>query len=374
MNLEQIIKNEIAENGPIPFRDFMKLALYHPDLGYYSSGNSLIGRKGDFYTSPTVHSSFGKVISNLAVRTYDYLDTYNFTIIEIGAGKGYLAADIMDSIKSENPDIYKNLTYRIYETAKAPDPFQQEILNNHTHKIEWLTELNDLKNIPVEGLFLSNEFLDALPFHRLKQHSGDLMEIFVDIQDEKLVETLDYPSSNELIIYKELYAPELANSQQMEVNLEARKTIASISEVLKKGIVLTIDYGYLADELYSHKRREGTYRCFYRHELNSDPYSNIGVQDITADINFTDILKYGEKAGLTNLKYINQGQFLVDWGILDILQNYKGDEHKKDRLAIKNLIMPEMMGSRFKAVVQSKNIEVEKFYRDSDFQLIKKTL
>ena len=119
---------------------------------------------------------------------------------------------------------------------------------------------------------------------------------------------------------------------------------------------------------------EGTYRCFYRHKLNSDPYSNIGFQDITADVNFTDILKYGEKSGLRKLKYINQGQFLVDWGILDILENYTGDEYRKDRLAIKNLIMPEMMGSRFKAVLQSKNIETAEFYRDGELQLIKQTL
>ena len=122
--------------------------------------------------------------------------------------------------------------------AKSPDQDQHEILKNHYDKIEWLNDLEDLENKPSEGLVISNEFFDALPFHRLKQQDGSLKEIFVDIEDEKLVETLQNPSYDKLISYRELYAPDLADSQEIEINLEARKTIDSIRKVLDRGIAL----------------------------------------------------------------------------------------------------------------------------------------
>lgn len=376
-NLHELIKEQIKNTGPISFKNFLEHALYNPDHGYYSSGKVQIGKKGDFYTSPNVHASFGKVISNLAAKAYETLRVKDFNIVELGAGKGYLALDILDTLKTEYPYIYKNIKYKVIEIAEKSAHIEKSFLKEHLNKIEWFKSIRDLCNYPVNGLVLSNEFFDALPFSRLKQVDGELKEIFVDLEDDNLVEIYKNPSSADLKEYLGYHSIKLVNNQEIEVNLAARNVINDINSILSSGFVLTIDYGYLADEIYSEKRMKGTFRCFYKHKLNSDPYINIGFQDITSDVNFSDLIQYGEKKGLHYIKYINQGQFLIDWGIIDILENYSAPEYQKDRMAIKNLIMPELMGSKFKTLIQSKKISPEdlsNFYVEGELQLIKRTL
>ncbi|MGH7885063.1 MAG: SAM-dependent methyltransferase, partial [Thermodesulfobacteriota bacterium] len=137
-----------------------------------------------------------------------------------------------------------------------------------------------------------------------------------------------------------------------------------------------IDYGFLADELYSSRRMEGTYKCFYKHNLSSYPYENLGYQDITSDVNFSDLIQSGKELGFKEIKYINQGQFLIDWGMIDILEKYIETKYQNDRMSIKNLIMPEFMGSKFKFLLQAKNLDSKSakiFYKEGDLRLIRKT-
>lgn len=375
-NLSELIKEHIRINGPLSFKDFMDQALYNPDHGYYSSGRAEIGRDGDFYTSPSVHPVFGKVISNLAVKAFDTLGTEDFSIVELGAGKGYLALDILDSLKSQSPTIYNNLKYKIIEISEESTESEKILLQKHSDKIEWFRGISDLSGSSLNGMVISNEFFDALPFYRLKQVNGKLREIFVSLEKDELVEIYKKPGE-QFKEYLNRNCINLVDDQEIEVCLAAGDIFNEITALLSSGFILTIDYGYLADELYSEKRMKGTFRCFYRHSLNSDPYINIGSQDITADINFSDLIYQGVKKGLHKIKYINQGQFLVDWGILAILEQYSDKEHQGDRMAIKNLMMPELMGSRFKVLIQSKNIgseDLKEFYKEGELQLIKSTL
>ncbi|MBI2487352.1 MAG: SAM-dependent methyltransferase [Deltaproteobacteria bacterium] len=371
--LTQTIKSLIHKSGHITFAKFMELALYHPNYGYYASGKAKIGKEGDYYTSSSVHPAFGEVLGRFICRAWELVAVSDFTVIEMGAGKGFLSLDILDSIKRNNPTLYDRLSYLIIELSPQLREEGKATLREHLSKIKWVDFLTDLKLESISGVFISNELVDSLPFHRAKLKNRKLQEIFVGLRDEDFVEFIGEPSSLELKEYFKGYDLEFEDEQEVEINLKAREWLSDISSVLSKGLVLTVDYGFLTPELYSSIRMKGTFRCFHKHTLNENPYLNIGEQDITAHVNFSDLIRTGDSLGLSTIKYITQGQFLVDWGILDIIERYSSSDisSEKSRLAIKNLFLPELMGERFKVLIQSKNLEnkIRTFYPESPFRI-----
>ncbi|NIP31817.1 MAG: hypothetical protein GTO02_20125 [Candidatus Dadabacteria bacterium] len=376
-NLNDIINSEINRNGPISFKRFTELALYHKEFGYYSSGKTKIGKDGDFYTSPCVHSGFGEVICNFIVKSYKTFKLSGFNIIELGAGKGYLALDILNNLHDKYPKIYNDINYKILEVNKSYIEEGKKLLKPHSTRIKYYNSLKSLKNKKIKGVVISNEFFDSFPFHRLKFSNNEYYEAFV-VSKKNNFDDIYLPLKNrQLATYIKDLDIKFEEGQEFEINLEARNWLDTINFILEKGLVLTIDYGYLADELYAPHRNRGTYKCFYKHNLNSKPYTNIGEQDITADVNFSDLIEYGSQIGLSTLKYTTQGQFLIDWGILKILEKYTDIKHEKERLALKNLFMPNLMGNRFKVLIQSKKIkseELENFYENGEIKLNIKTL
>lgn len=375
--LTQIIKSLIRKSGPITFDRFMEAALYHPEHGYYSSGKAKIGKEGDYYTSPCVHPAFGEILSRFICRAYETIHAPEFTVVEMGAGRGFLALDILDSIKRNSPELYDRLGYSIVELSPNLREEGKTILKEQIHKVRWVNSLSDLESESICGVFISNELIDSFPFHRARFKNGELLEIFVALRDGEFVEILDKPSSSALKEYFEGYDLDFENEQEVEINLHARKWLSDISRVLAKGLVLTIDYGYLAPELFNPSRMRGTFLCFYKHTTNENPYTNIGEQDITAHVDFSNLIRVGESVGLNTIKYTTQGQFLVDWGILDIAERYSVKEEspdllsQKDIIAIKGLFLPELMGNRFKVLIQGKNLvyEAETFYPQSPFRI-----
>jgi SAM-dependent MidA family methyltransferase len=371
--LTYIIKSLIHKSGPITFAKFIELALYHPNYGYYASGKAKIGKEGDYYTSSSVHPAFGEVIGRFVCRAWELVAASDFTVIEMGGGKGFLSLDILDSIKRSNPGFYDKLSYIIIEVSPHLREEEKVCLKDHLSKIKWVNSLGYLKPESISGVFISNELVDSFPFHRAKFNNRKLQEIFVGLRDQDFVEVIGEPSSLELKEYFKGYDLEFEEEQEVEINLMAREWLSNISSTLSKGFVLTVDYGFLAPELYSPIRMEGTYRCFHKHILNEAPYLDIGEQDITAHVNFSDLIRTGESLGLSTIKYTTQGQFLIDWGILDIMERYSPSDisSEKSRLAIKNLFLPELMGGRFKVVIQSKNLEekARAFYPESPFRI-----
>ncbi|MCH7519674.1 MAG: SAM-dependent methyltransferase [Candidatus Dadabacteria bacterium] len=376
-NLEEIITSQIRDSGPITFAEFMELALYHPVYGYYSSGISRIGKEGDFYTSPHVHSAFGKVLGNFIVKSFDVIREEKLTIIELGAGQGLLALDIFNHIKSNNPEYYDQSNYYIVEQS---DRFQNEskkTLIDHRHKIKWFSSLDELENEKVTGVIISNELIDAFPFHRAKLIGGNLSEIYVSVEDDEITEVTGKPSSTELEEYFVHYDIHFKEGQEFEINLHAEKLLQKIDNILRKGFILTIDYGYLAPQLFSPERMKGTYKCIYKHAINETPYINIGEQDITAHVDFSNLIRAGESLKINKVQYTTQGQFLLDWGILDLIsadikkKSSPDSSFKKDIQAIKNLFLPELMGDRFKILLQKKNLEInhKNFYPESPFKI-----
>lgn len=375
--LTQIIKDQINSNGPITFAKFMQLALYKQEYGYYSSERTRIGKEGDYYTSPCVHPAFGEIVGRFIHKVYKTLNVQEFTVIEMGAGKGYLALDVLDSIKRDQPQFYSNLNYLIVEISPSLIEEEKTILKDHLHKIRFLSSISEIGEDEVAGIFVSNELLDSFPFHRLKCIKNDFQEIYVGLRNDEFTEVLNTLSTGELKTYIDRYGLEFMEGQEIEINLNAKQLLLNVSRILSKGFVVTIDYGFKATELFDPIRTKGTYMCFYKHQANENPYAHIGEQDITAHVDFSNLVLAGNDVQLETVKYTTQGQFLIDWGMLDILDRYnlrnKADElsSQKDILAIKNLFLPDLMGGKFKVLIQAKNLKnkIGSFYPESPLKI-----
>ena len=368
----EIIKEEIRESGPISFRRFVELSLFHPEHGYYSSGKARIGKKGDFYTAPSVHRSFGETISRFLAEASLLIGGESFTVVEFGASGGQLALDILEALSRNHPGLYSKTDYVMSETSPAAVLEARERLKGHRGRVRWITDLREIGKGGFSGVAIANEFLDSLPFHRLRADGDDLREIFLSLRNGEIEEVLRDPETEEIYDFSKRYLEGYAQSEEAEVCLLAGKWLAEVERALQKGFVLCIDYGSIAPELYSPARRKGTFRCFYRHQLSSDPYMRVGEQDITADVNFSELMRVGDTLGLDTVKYTTQGQFLIDWGILEILKTYEKPQYQRDRLAAKTLFMPEFMGRKFKILLQSKGLsrkELEELDKDQPFRI-----
>lgn len=361
--LLEIIKEEIRESGPVSFRRFVELSLFHPEHGYYSSGKAKIGKKGDFYTAPSVHRSFGETISRFLAEASLLLEGESFTVVEFGASGGQLALDILEALSRNHPGLYSKTDYMMSEASPAAVLAAKERLKGHRGKVRWIDGLREIGKGGFRGVVIANEFLDSLPFHRLKSDGGEIQEVFLSLRDGKVEEILRDPEAEGIYDFSKRYLDGYAQGEEAEACLLAGKWLAEVGRALQKGFVLCIDYGSLAPELYSPGRRKGTFRCFYRHELSSDPYTRVGEQDITADVNFSELIRVGDVLGLTAVEYTTQGQFLVDWGILEIFKTYDKPQNQGDRLAAKTLFMPEFMGRKFKVLLQSKGLSPEELSR-----------
>ncbi|MGI9533998.1 MAG: class I SAM-dependent methyltransferase [Thermodesulfobacteriota bacterium] len=365
-DLEYYIKEQILGNGPLTFADFMNYALYHPVLGYYSSGNVKIGKKGDFYTSPHVSPAFGEIIGIFIEKVINYMEISNFTILELGAGKGYLALDILNYF-SDKPELYKLINYIIVDN-NSPDSYISE-LKIYENKINIFNNINKLDSF-LEGIIISNELIDSLPFHRIIYQNKKFNEIYVNYEKNEFIEIIGELSTEDINHYLNKYDLNLADSKQFEVNLFAKEILKDINSLFERGYILTIDYGNLFEEYFNNKKLNGTFRCFFKHKINDNPYINIGYQDITCDVDFTNLIQSGIEIGLDNIKYTTQGQFLADWGILNIIERDIKKLDQNQINSIKNLFMPGMMGNYFKVLLQSKNIlKAGDIYPESNLKL-----
>lgn len=363
--LAELILKRIRTRGDITFDSFMESALYEPDLGYYTSPGRKVGAEGDFYTSMNVHSAFGRLIAREIGRFFELLGSpASFTVAEAGAGGGQLAQDILDAAAEENQALYAALTYRLIEKEPSLKEAQAARLERHAGHLAWSTpeELAD-GELSFTGCIISNELFDAMPVHLVEMTESGLKEVFVSADGDGFREKLLAPSTSELENYLRRFEVRLMPGQRAEINLAAPAWIASAADALERGFVLTVDYGYLAEELYTPQRRNGTLLCYYKHSTNEDPYRQVGEQDITTHINFSALIEAGNEAGLVSAWYGEQYRFLLGVGLIEELMKLEAQakdeqESLKHRLAIKKLMLPEGgMGDTFKVLIQAKGVE-----------------
>lgn len=357
--LENLIIKEIGEKGPISFASFMEMALYHPDYGYYSSIRQKIGRQGDYYTSVHVSNLFGQAVARQLMQMGDLLGWDELVLVEYGAGEGYLAKDILESFHKELPNLGEQVLYYVCERSHYHRSQQRKLLQPFASQVRWINDLMEINHgKPVKGIIFSNELIDAFPVHRVKRVSGGLKEIFVDYVDGELVETLGPLSQPLLAEYFSFLEFQLQEGQEAEINLQALDWLRNVSRHLVKGFIITIDYGYEVWELAHPQRFEGTIMCYRQHRADSEPLKEAGLKDITSHVNFTALMKYGEKYNLKTTGFTNQMKFLVGLGIGKPLEdpNLSAWQKQKIALALKELLMPGRMGERFRVLIQHKGI------------------
>jgi SAM-dependent MidA family methyltransferase len=226
-------------------------------------------------------------------------------------------------------------------------------------RVAWCN-LHDLKGM--QGCFLSNELIDAFPVHLVDKDDGELKELFIVNGPDGFIEEVRPLQNQAIVDYFELVCHGLLEGNRGEVNLHALQWMREVAEVLGRGFVLTIDYGYPAEELFAPFRRNGTLLCYHKHQSNENPYQRLGCQDITAHIDFTALQKTGEQYGLSSLYFGEQYRFLMGLGFLETLvemQMHETDPQKAQalRMTLNNLVIPDGgMGESFKVLIQGKGV------------------
>jgi SAM-dependent MidA family methyltransferase len=352
MSLSEIIIEKIKREGPVSFRDFMEMSLYYPELGYYTSVNDKIGKNGDYYTSSDLTSIFGAIIGKQMEEMWEVAGMEPFTIIEYGAGTGLLCHDILEYLKN-NMKLYDELHYCIIEKSPVMRKKQQAHLHE---KVSWH---NSTQEMPaVTGCLLAHEVVDNFSVHQVVMKEA-LMEVFVDYKNG-FIELLQ-PAKRKLVNYFRELNVSLSREFRTEINLEAIEWQKEIATCLKKGFVITIDYGYPSFELYRECRSDGTLMCYNKHMINNDPYSNIGKQDITAHVNFSALNHWGLKYGLVPCGFTNQAAFLLSLGFehyLSTMNEQPGGDIMamcRKQAFLKYTLLIDM-GSKYKVLIQQKGL------------------
>lgn len=320
----------IADRGRIPFSEYMETVLYHPEHGYYSRARNPIGPDGDYYTSSNVDPVMGQLLGRLFGSMSDRIP--GFALVEIGAGTGLLARHVLES---------RSFPYTIVERSPAMKERQKETLAGLD--VEWRDVLPDT----IRGCVFSNEFFDALPVRRFTRRGRRLREYFVGEGLSQFEADPEVP----------VELPLLGEGAIADVSLDLRQWIRSIGQSIESGYHLAIDYGYLAPDLFA--RTGGTLMCYRNHLADENPFADVGLKDITSHVNFSDLIDGGAEVDLEMHGLCTQREFLVDLGILDLMEPLaqSGDAASIGRLqALKNLLLPPLMGDRFRVLLQRKGI------------------
>jgi SAM-dependent MidA family methyltransferase len=357
--LATLLHNQAQTADGINFADFMAQALYHPQYGYYMGSRDRIGKSGDFFTSSSVNALFGRLVARQLVQMADLLSDESFQIVEQGAGEGHLALDVLDALAEEAPVLYARLSYTLVEVSRDNRQRQAKCLDAHRNKVFWSDE-GDWSI--TSGCFLSNELVDAFPVNVVEKHAGAIQEVFVVSREDTFVEELRVSADSRLDEHFVWLGCSPIEGNRAEANLAAPVWMRQVAQRIKRGFVMTIDYGYPAEELYAPHRRTGTLMCYHRHQADDNPYERVGEKDITAHVDFTALQKAGSETGLETLWFGEQYRFLLGLGFFEELVRLEAaavdeKEARALRLTLKNLIMPEAgMGETFKVLVQGKNV------------------
>ncbi len=348
-----MIRHDITlQGGWISFSRFMELALYAPGLGYYSAGARKFGAAGDFVTAPEISPLFGRILARQIVEIMVHSTPH---IIELGAGSGQLAVDVLGELERQEclPE-----RYDILEVSADLRQRQQVLLQQHLphliNRVHWLDALPD----SISGVVVANEVLDALPVHLLRWTDGRIFERGVASEGGYFFvwqeRPLEIPAL--LAIAQQIVVPDDTLS---EISRAARGLVSSLSERLQQGVLLFIDYGFGAREYYHEQRVCGTLMCHYRHHAHDDPFFLPGLQDITAHVDFTAAAEAAIDAGLHLYGYTTQAHFLINCGITDLLAQ-TDPESVRDYLPLsaqlQKLTSPAEMGELFKVIALGRGV------------------
>ena len=358
--LEERIRAIIRERGPIPFSQYMEMALYEPGLGYYSAGLHKLGAHGDFTTSPELGDLFAGCLAQQCAETGAELGEYE--ILEVGAGTGRLAAGLLASIDRERAPI----RYRILERSADLRAVQRntiaDLAPGWKDRVEWL---DGPPERDWQGLLIANEVIDALAVERFEIRGETVLQLCVVDEEEGFAwETRPAPTPL-LSAVKRLETARqrpFEDGYRSEIHLQLAPWLSAVTVRMRRGLSLFIDYGYPAREYYLPERRDGTLMCHYRHRAHDDPFFWPGLQDITAWVDFTALAEAADACGLEVEGSTTQAMFLAGCGLDRVMQDQvaRADD---GGLALgaeaRQLVLPGMMGERFQVMGLGRGLEEE---------------
>ncbi len=333
--LQRIIER-IQQQGAITFADYMRMALYEPDYGYYVSGPTRMGWEGDYYTSTDVADFFAHCIGRQLQHMWAELDRPTlFTVLEQGAGRGDLARAVRRWATLEAPDFNMALDYQAEDINTGQNALSNLISAQHEKDTE-LQQKNGHKpqdrEAQAPAVILSNELVDAFPVHIVQKQGEKLYEVYVNVQNGLLIEELGSPSSPEVESYldtNKILWHMYDDGWRAEINLDALRWIRHTARLLgpeprskRHGFILAIDYGDTARKLYTRERHFGTLTCYYQHQLTDRPLVRPGEQDLTAHVNFTALISEARKHGMRLQTLTTQREWLSTMGIYEELERF----------------------------------------------------
>lgn len=351
--LSELIHHDIAtQGGWIPFSRFMELALYAPGLGYYTAGARKFGEAGDFITAPELSTLFGRT---LAKQLIEVMQASTPHILELGAGSGKLALDILTELEKRDalPESYSILEVSA-DLRERQQTLIQECLPHLAGRVQWLDALPE----NISGAVIGNEVLDALPVHLVYWSERRILERGVSSNGATFMWQDRIPENTALLdLAQNLAVPD---DYLSEISLAARGLIASLSERIDKGAMIFIDYGFGSAEYYHPQRSRGTLMCHYRHHSHDDPFYLLGLQDITAHVDFTAIAEAAIDHGAHFLGYTSQAHFLINNGVTDLLSEVSPEDvraYAPLSSQLQKLTSPAEMGDLFKVIALGKGLE-----------------
>jgi SAM-dependent MidA family methyltransferase len=354
-SLPRFIRDTIHREGPVSFAWFMEQALYHPAEGYYSSGRCAIGRRGDYFTSVSVGPVFGKILAGQFAEIWRGLGRPDgFVIVEQGAHHGAFAADVLEALREESPDLFAAMRYRIVEPFPILQRRQQNALRGFAEQTEWCGSLVEME--PFSGVYFCNELIDAMPVHLLaatgKPGERKWNERMVDCTSSGFV-FVNRPITHRGLqrqLRKIPLAPE--GNYETETNLAVLDWIDALAAKLVRGVVLVADYGFARADYYSAHRTTGALQCYAGHRALPSPLERVGECDITAHVEWTSLAERAEECGLQIAGFTDQNHFLT--GLLASYPALASAGAKKSR-ALQTLIYPEFLGMKFQFLGLTKN-------------------
>ena len=347
--LDKRIREEVDNAGGwIGFERYMELALYEPGLGYYSGGSTKFGPAGDFVTAPELSGLFGSALADQVAPLLSQLKKP--LILELGAGTGTLAADILESLSKTQARTLPQ--YWILELSADLRHRQQSRLSAYGDSIRWLDRLPDQ---PFEGVILANEVVDALPVSCFIKRANAAFPLGVQLVDGNFAWAegdLDPRLSEAVELLEAFLGRTLPEGFRSEIRLGLSAWIQALSAVIARGAMLIIDYGLVRREYYHADRNQGTLLCHYKHLAHTNPFLYPGLQDIGAWVDFSAVADAAVGAGTEVSGFTTQTQFLLESKALRQLSMPSSGQLQ----GLKTLVLPGEMGERFKLILLSKGL------------------
>ena len=357
--LVQRLRARIGADGPITFAEFMATALTDPDRGYYATSDDRPSRTGDFLTAPELHPIFGAVLARVLDEQWRALDRPGtFLVREFGAGSGALAVAILDALTTGQSGLLDSIVYGPSDLDEERAARIRERLRSAGHG----AVMDRRSGSPAPGVVLANEFLDALPVHRVEWREDRLAELFVSVgPDDAFVDVPGEPSTPALAQRLATEGIVLAEGQRAEICLELDAWASDLATVVDPGFVIVIDYGRPATELYGPSRFGGTLRAYSGHRAHADPFVAVGRQDLTAHVDFTAVEGALQTTGWQTLGVTTQAEFLTGSGLGELLQARQVDpdlsapDYLALRASVMRLLDPAALGA-FRVLVAARGV------------------